>query len=64
MPGIGASPTLRRPMYSNPPMKPPSPYLPKARLNPTSTHSTPMSPIAKTFCISMARTCLARTMPP
>ncbi len=46
------------------PITPPLPASPKARLNTTATQRMASSPMAKTFCISMPRTFLPRTMPP
>ena len=40
------------------------PVPPKARLKPTSAHSTEMRPMAKMFCMSMPSTFLDLTMPP
>ena len=37
---------------------------PKARVKPITTQVTLTIAIAAKFCISMARVCLARTMPP
>ena len=57
-------PTPARPTWPNPPSQPPSPNRPKAKLKPTMTHSTAISPMAKKFCMSMPSRFLARTMPP
>ncbi len=53
-----------RPAYSRPPRRPAPTSLPKARLNPYSTHSTPTTPRAMKFIMSMLRALLLRTIPP
>ena len=63
VPSVGTtSPMLRMNAKCMSPRYLPSP--PKAQVNPTSSHVTLTTPIAAKFCISMASTCLTRTMPP
>jgi hypothetical protein len=52
-----------RPMKSKLPMKPAFPASPKASEYPKSTQITVTMPMAKKFCMSMASTCFARTIP-
>jgi hypothetical protein len=53
-----------RPMKSKFPIQPPSPAFPNASEYPTKTQMTATMPIAKKFCMSIARMFFALTIPP
>ena len=59
------SPMSLKPTKSKLPNQPPSPKLPKAMDEPErATQRTAIRPMAKKFCMSMARMFFERTMPP
>ena len=57
-------PIPSRPTKSKLPIKPPLPASPNASEYPKTTQITVTMPMAKKFCMSIARMFLARTMPP
>ena len=64
IPGMPWLTTECSPESPRPPTNPPPTSRPKARLNPTRTHSTLTRPMQKKFCMSMPSTLRVRTMPP